>query len=45
MTIDMEKLIKLVKETQPLLTNEKAAAQVTVKGISDYVTQVDLFMW
>ena len=41
MTIDMEKLIKLVKETQPLLTNEKAAAQVTVKGISDYVTQVD----
>lgn len=41
MTIDMEELIKLVKETQPLLTNEKAAAQVTVKGISDYVTQVD----
>ena len=41
MKIDMEKLIQLVMETQSFFTNEEAASQVTVKGVSDYVTQVD----
>ena len=41
MKIDMEKLIQLVMETQSFFTNEEAASPVTVKGVSDYVTQVD----
>ena len=41
MKIDMEKLIQLVMETQSFFTNEEAASQVTMKGVSDYVTQVD----
>ena len=41
MKIDMNKLVALVKGTKGLLTDKQAVSQVTVKGVSDYVTQVD----
>lgn len=41
MKIDMNKLVALVKGTKGLLTDKQAVSQVTIKGVSDYVTQVD----
>ena len=41
MKIDMNKLVALVKGTKQLLTDKQAVSQVTIKGASDYVTQVD----
>lgn len=41
MKINMEELIQIVKQTKPHFEDAGAAGQVTVKGISDYVTQVD----
>ena len=42
MNVDFRKVIQLVEATKPLILNTEKAHQVTVKGLADYVTQVDL---
>lgn len=39
--IDFKQVIQLVRDTKPLILNDEQAHQVTVKGLADYVTQVD----
>lgn len=39
--MDFVPILELVKEAAQLFGNEKAAARITVKGLSDYVTEVD----
>ena len=41
MNIDIEKLIAIVKNTDTIIFNPKYRNQVSIKGPSDYVTQVD----
>ena len=41
MKIDKQKLFDIVKEGGALFRNREEAAHITVKGVSDYVTQVD----
>ena len=41
MQIDKQKLFDIVKEGGALFRNREEAAHITVKGVSDYVTQVD----
>ncbi len=41
MQIDMTELISIVKEAGALFANREEASRITVKGVSDYVTQVD----
>lgn len=40
-TIDFEKIIAIVKEAALLFKDDTAAAHITEKGVSDYVTEVD----
>ena len=40
-TIDVEKVIALVKQTDEIIFDEKLVSDVQVKGRADYVTQVD----
>lgn len=39
--MDIDKIIKLVKETRGIILNRELASHVKVKGKADYVTQVD----
>ena len=41
MNVDFKQVIQLVKDTRALILNTEQAHQVTVKGLADYVTQVD----
>ena len=41
MNVDFQVVVELVRQTRPLILNENNAHQVTVKGLADYVTQVD----
>lgn len=41
MNVDYNKVIELVLSTKQLILNTDKAHQVTVKGLADYVTQVD----
>ena len=41
MNVDFQAVVELVRRTKPLILNEDKAHQVTVKGLADYVTQVD----
>lgn len=41
MQIELQKLFEIVKEGGTLFRNREEAAHITVKGVSDYVTQVD----
>ena len=41
MQIELQKLFEIVKEGGALFTNREEAAHIKVKGLSDYVTQVD----
>lgn len=41
MQIEMQKLFEIVREGGALFRNRKEAAHVHVKGVSDYVTEVD----
>ena len=40
--MDLQHIISLVKETKGIITNREMAAHVKEKGVSDYVTQVDV---
>ncbi|HIT53665.1 MAG TPA: inositol monophosphatase [Candidatus Fimivicinus intestinavium] len=40
--MEIQRMIELVRGAQSILMDENAARQVTVKGVADYVTQVDL---
>lgn len=40
-TIDFEKIIAIVKEAGKLYANDSAVSHITVKGLSDYLTEVD----
>ncbi|HJA93436.1 MAG TPA: inositol monophosphatase [Candidatus Eisenbergiella merdipullorum] len=42
MQIELQKLFEIVKEGGALFRNREEAAHIRVKGVSDYVTQVDL---
>lgn len=42
MNINYQKIIELVLSTKDLILNTEKANQITVKGLADYVTQVDL---
>lgn len=42
MNINYQKIIELVLNTIEIILNSEKASQVTVKGLADYVTQVDL---
>ena len=42
MNVDYSKVISLVRNCKELIFNVEKAQQVTVKGLADYVTQVDL---
>lgn len=39
--VDFQKVIQIVKDAAKLFGNEEAAAKITVKGLDDYVTEVD----
>lgn len=41
MNVNYQKIIELVLNTKDLILNTEKANQVTVKGLADYVTQVD----
>jgi myo-inositol-1(or 4)-monophosphatase len=41
-TIAINKIVELVRKTDAIIFDEKAAADVTVKGAADYVTKVDV---
>ncbi len=41
-SIDFDEIITIVKETARLFCDDEAAAHITVKGRSDYVTEVDM---
>ena len=41
MQIEMQKLFDIVKEGGALFRNREEAARIRVKGLSDYVTEVD----
>ncbi|MCB7320839.1 inositol monophosphatase family protein [Lacrimispora sp. 210928-DFI.3.58] len=41
MNVDAEKIKALVKSIKPLFMDHKRASQIKVKGVSDFVTQVD----
>lgn len=41
MTINYQKIIELVLNTKDLIMSHEKANQITVKGLADYVTQVD----
>lgn len=41
MDMDVTRIIELVKKVKPLFLDHERAAQVTVKGVADFVTQVD----
>ncbi|MCC8025608.1 MAG: inositol monophosphatase [Clostridium sp.] len=41
MKVNASKIIPLVKTVKPLFLDKKRAAQVKVKGVADFVTQVD----
>ena len=41
MQIDYDRVTELVRQTKSLVLNSRQAAQITVKGRADYVTQVD----
>ena len=41
MQIEMQKLFEIVREGGALFRNRKEAAHVHVKGVTDYVTEVD----
>lgn len=41
MNVDFQAVVELVRRTKPLILNEDKVHQVTVKGLADYVTQVD----
>ena len=40
--MDIQKIIELVKKTKDLIKNREMASHVKEKGVSDYVTQVDI---
>ena len=40
--MDIQRIIRLVKETKGIITNREMAARVKEKGVADYVTQVDV---
>lgn len=42
MSMNMEKIIRLVTKTKELIKNREMAAHVKEKGVADYVTQVDI---
>ncbi len=42
MKIDKDKVIALVRRIKPLFDDHERAAQVTVKGLADFVTEVDV---
>ena len=41
MNVDAEKIKALVESIKPLFMDHKRASQIKVKGVSDFVTQVD----
>lgn len=41
-TVDMEQILKLIKETDRIIFDDEAASEITVKGAADYVTKVDM---
>ena len=41
MEIDTQRVIELVKSVRPLFMDHERASRITVKGVADFVTQVD----
>ena len=42
MGIDTERIVEAVKRVKPLFMDRERSAQITEKGLADYVTQVDI---
>ena len=41
MSVDTQKIIEIVKQVKPLFLDREGSAQIKVKGVADFVTQID----
>ena len=41
MSVDTQKIIEIVKQVKPLFLDREGSSQIKVKGVADFVTQID----
>lgn len=41
MRVDTQKVIEIVKQVKPLFLDREGSSQIKVKGVADFVTQID----
>mgnify|MGYP000696228354 FL=1 len=41
MSVDTQKIIEIVKQVKPLFLDREGSSKIKVKGVADFVTQID----